>query len=147
MSWSVGFSDKHSRDVGYGVPCICEHPDCDSEIDRGLSYVCGDMHDGGESGCGLYFCSEHRRSHYTDYHCTAILAELVETLMLTHEHFDEALESVMEEQPLMCERCAKGGPEFDLKPDTQEWIDWKETDPSWQGWRDERDASAVSGGS
>lgn len=59
MSWAVGFDDNWKRDIGYGVPSICDHPDCDKEIDRGLSYVCGGEPWGGEAGCGLYFCSEH----------------------------------------------------------------------------------------
>ena len=112
MGWSVGYSEKHKRDVGYGVPCICEHPDCDKEIDRGLSYVCGDMHDGGEYGCGLYFCSEH--------------------LLIPFEQRDDCNQ--------LCERCLPdGGDAFDPKPDTQEWINHKETDESWAAWRAERD--------
>lgn len=60
MSWSVGYDDKWNRDIGYGVPSICDHPNCDKEIDRGLSYVCGGEPYGGDEGCGLYFCSEHQ---------------------------------------------------------------------------------------
>ena len=37
----------------------------------------------------------------------------------------------------MCERCRDDKPEFEMKPDTQEWIDWKLTDESWKQWRDE----------
>lgn len=114
MGWSMGYSHKHKRDVGYGVPAICEHPECTNEIDRGLAYVCGDMHDGGEYGCGLYFCGEH--------------------LLMPMGKRDDCGQ--------LCERCLpgdEGGDPFDPKPDTQQWIDWKETDPSWQKWRDERD--------
>lgn len=60
MSWAVGFDEKWQRDIGYGVPAKCDHPGCDAEIDRGLSYVCGGMPYGGEEGCGLFFCSDHR---------------------------------------------------------------------------------------
>lgn len=59
MSWAVGYDEKWKRDIGYGVPAVCDHPDCNAEIDRGLSYVCGGEPYGGEDGCGLYFCSEH----------------------------------------------------------------------------------------
>lgn len=59
MSWSIGFDSNWNRDIGYGVPCICDHPGCNKEINRGLSYVCGGEPYGGEEGCGLYFCSEH----------------------------------------------------------------------------------------
>lgn len=58
MSWAVG-TNKEGRDVGYGVPCKCDVPNCDADIDRGLAYVCGGMHDGGENGCGRYMCAAH----------------------------------------------------------------------------------------
>jgi hypothetical protein len=57
MGWSVGYDSNWHRDIDYGVPSICDHPDCSEEIDRGLSYVCGGG--GGEHGCGLYFCGKH----------------------------------------------------------------------------------------
>lgn len=59
MSWAIGFDAKWDRWIGYGVPAYCDHPDCWAEIDRGLTYVCGDEPYGGEHGCGLYFCSHH----------------------------------------------------------------------------------------
>ena len=59
MGWSLGFDDKWQRDIGYGVPAICDKPKCGKEIDRGLSHVCGGLPYGGETGCGLYFCVEH----------------------------------------------------------------------------------------
>ena len=59
MSWAIGFDTTWKRDIGYGVPALCDHPKCNHKIDRGLSYVCGNAPYGGEKGCGLYFCSEH----------------------------------------------------------------------------------------
>lgn len=60
MSWSIGFDKRWKRDIGYGVPAYCDHPGCNEEIDRGLSYVCcGEEPYGGEKGCGLYFCDKH----------------------------------------------------------------------------------------
>lgn len=59
MSWAVGWDGRHQRDIGYGVPAICDRPRCGAAIDRGLSYVCGGEPFGGEHGCGLYFCGEH----------------------------------------------------------------------------------------
>lgn len=59
MSWSIGYDSKWKRDIGYGVPAICDHPGCGEKIDRGLAYVCGGEPYGGE-GCGLYFCANHR---------------------------------------------------------------------------------------
>jgi hypothetical protein len=60
MSWSIGYDTRWQRDIGYGVPAYCDHPKCTIEIDRGLSYVCGGEPYGGISGCGLYFCGDHR---------------------------------------------------------------------------------------
>jgi hypothetical protein len=59
MGWSIGYDTDWDRDIGYGVPAICDHPKCKKEIDRGLGYVCGGQPYGGEKGCGLYFCGEH----------------------------------------------------------------------------------------
>ncbi len=58
------------RWAGYGVPAVCDYPDCTTKIDRGLAYKCeGDLmyaddedeDDEGTRGdaCGLYFCTEH----------------------------------------------------------------------------------------
>lgn len=60
MGWSIGFDSHWNRDIGYGVPAVCDHPECNEEIDRGLSYVCGGEPYGGEKGCGLYFCLTHQ---------------------------------------------------------------------------------------
>lgn len=63
MGWSVGFDATWNRDIGYGVPAYCDHPGCDEEIDRGLSYVCANGQAyGGQFGCGLYFCGKHRNA-------------------------------------------------------------------------------------
>jgi hypothetical protein len=59
MGWSIGYDKHWDRDIGYGVPATCDHPGCNEEIDRGLSYVCGGKPYGGRYGCGLYFCSKH----------------------------------------------------------------------------------------
>ena len=59
MSWAIGFDSTWNRDIGYGVPAECDHPDCHEKIDRGLAYVCGGEPYGGDNGCGLYFCGKH----------------------------------------------------------------------------------------
>lgn len=61
MGWSIGYDQNWNRDIGYGVPAQCDHPDCTAGIDRGLSYVCGGAPYGGEHGCGLHFCWAHLR--------------------------------------------------------------------------------------
>lgn len=59
MSWAVGNGDNN-RDIGYGVPAICDHPKCNVEIDRGMGYRCESTRfSGKEAGCGLYFCMAH----------------------------------------------------------------------------------------
>lgn len=60
MGWSVGYDSTWQRDIGYGVPAFCDHPDCDEVIDRGIAHVCGGEPYGGEKGCGLYFCANHQ---------------------------------------------------------------------------------------
>lgn len=64
MGWSIGYDNYWKRDIGYGVPAYCDHPECNEQIDRGLSYVCGDAPYGGEHGCGLYFCSKHQEGEH-----------------------------------------------------------------------------------
>jgi hypothetical protein len=59
MGWQVGYDTTWKRDIGYGVPAICDQPECGEAIDRGLGYVCGGEPYGGEHGCGLYFCGGH----------------------------------------------------------------------------------------
>lgn len=59
MGWAIGFDENHKRDIGYGVPATCDHPECNAKIHRGLDYVCGGEPYGGDAGCGLYFCHDH----------------------------------------------------------------------------------------
>ena len=105
MGWSHGVHE--GRDIGYGVPAICDHPACDTRIDRGLAYVCGGEPYGGERGCGLFFCYEHL--HYANrlpmQLCRACLPR-------RHKMFTP-------------------------KPDVREWIEWKLKDTSWATWRKE----------
>ena len=110
MSWAIGFDDKWMRDIGYGVPAVCDHPDCDNEIDRGLSYVCGGEPFGGDKGCGLYFCIEH---------------------MYVGGNGD------YENDPQMCDRCCDGKDPYPPKPDLQVWVEFKLTDDSWAQWRED----------
>ena len=46
------------RFAGYGVPAICEHPDCNEKIDRGMSFACGGM-PYEDNSCDRYFCEKH----------------------------------------------------------------------------------------
>lgn len=59
MGYAVYWLSTQQRFGGYGVPCRCEHPDCNEKIDRGLAHVCGNEPEGYGRGCGLYFCGKH----------------------------------------------------------------------------------------
>ena len=112
MGWSVGYDSTWGRDIGYGVPAICDRPGCGMAIDRGLSYVCGSKPYGEEKGCGLYFCGEH--------------------LTGTRKLGDRFV--------WVCGRCDKNRPPYEPTPDTAEWLTWKLTDDSWAQWRRENPA-------
>lgn len=124
MGWSIGYDENWQRDIGYGVPAKCDHPDCDADINRGLAYVCGGEPYGGEHGCGLYFCGEHLQYKVIDGRTYQLC-----DLCCSHNHGsgEEWAES------------------YTAKPDTQEWINWKMTDPSWAAWREENNLSAMTG--
>lgn len=109
MGWSLGYDSRWHRDIGYGVPAFCDHPGCDQEIDRGLAFVCGDEPYGGDHGCGLYFCGEHRRG---------------------------SKEIKGDERAYgLCERCEEDEPPFDAKPEHPRWIKHLLTHASWETWR------------
>ena len=58
MGWA-NCENNAGRMVGYAIRAHCDNKKCEQQIDRGLAYVCGGMHDGGDHGCGGYFCYEH----------------------------------------------------------------------------------------
>lgn len=59
MGWGYcGINTDTGEEMGYSVEGICHYPECNTKIDHGLSYVCGGMHQNGET-CGYYFCQEH----------------------------------------------------------------------------------------
>ena len=116
MGWSIGYDEKWQRDVGYGVPAICDHPGCNEPINRGLAHVCGGEPYGGEHGCGLYFCGKHMHYRYP-------------------RGEDRGYQN--------CPRCMTYRPPYKAKADTAEWVDWKLTEPSWQQWRDENPAKVA----
>lgn len=113
MGWAI--YQVNDRDAGYSVPAICDHPGCNEEIDRGVSYVCGGEPGGGEYGCGLYFCGEHL---------------LISIGSAT-------------KRPQLCDRCIdRDEDDYDFepypeKPDSLLWVGWKLNHESWQQWRDE----------
>jgi len=109
MGWEIGYDSTWERWIGYGVPSVCDHQDCNEKIDRGLAHVCGGEPYGGEYGCGLYFCAKH--------------------LYISDVGNDEVKQ--------LCKRCKDGKESFKPTPDTQEWINHILTHESWKAWRDE----------
>jgi hypothetical protein len=107
MGWSIGYDHNHERDIGYGVPAVCDHPGCNEEVYRGIDAVCGGEPYGGDKGCGLYFCGSHLfwKEHAKKFVCDRCLVE-AETY-------------------------------YKPKPDTLQWVSWKFTDESWGPWREE----------
>lgn len=59
MGWANCGTDKNGRHIGYAHEATCDHPGCNENIDRGLSYACGGMHGEDEIGCDKYFCEKH----------------------------------------------------------------------------------------
>lgn len=59
MGWSYGVTPE-GREVGYGVEAKCDLDGCEADIDRGLGFLCGQMHGGWEDGrCANYYCQDH----------------------------------------------------------------------------------------
>jgi hypothetical protein len=119
MGWSIGWDGNWDRDVGYGVPCECDQPECSESIHRGLGYVCGSHPYGGQYGCGLNFCEKHQDVKEVKNKET-IQVPGEETICVS-----------------LCSNCFDGKPPFEPKPDVAEWIRHKLTDESWSEWREE----------
>jgi hypothetical protein len=63
MGWAFVGTDYYGREAGYGIQATCDKRGCNEVIDRGLGYICGDMHHGPfdmEPGCGRFYCEDHR---------------------------------------------------------------------------------------
>jgi hypothetical protein len=114
------------RWAGYGVPAFCEHPDCNKQIDRGMSFACGGE-PFSEHGCDRYFCEKH----------------------LIYACFDDEGTVDIEKGKnctFICERCKKGEEPFDYAPEHPIWIEHVLTDGSWNQWKAEnpRDARKLA---
>jgi len=105
---------------GYGVPAICEYPDCNKKIDRGMSYACGGE-PFSECGCDRYFCEKHRI--YTGFKTDGDGGVC--------DHLEDCDCTFVE----VCERCAKGEAPFPYKPEVKKWIRHLLKDKSWAEWR------------
>ena len=94
---------------GYGVPTICEHPDCNEEIDRGMSFACGGE-PFSEYGCDRYFCGNHLVLHGFNV-------------------------GGGREYKQVCERCDKRKSPFPYKSEHPTWVKHLLKDKSWEEWR------------
>jgi len=106
---------------GYGVPAVCEHPDCKEKIDRGVSFACGGE-PFSEHGCDRYFCEKHLDYVYIN----------PETNKRCRHKNDCDCDIVQ-----VCERCAKNKPPFPYKPEHKTWVRHILKDRSWAEWRKE----------
>lgn len=76
MGWANCGTDSEGRPIGYAFEATCDEEGCDAEIDRGLSFACGDMHGGGENMCERYFCEAHLNNVvWADNRCVGICNE------------------------------------------------------------------------
>lgn len=59
MGWAS--YDTKLGPAGYAHADVCHFDDCDEEIDRGLSFLCGSRpgDETAEFGCGRWFCAKH----------------------------------------------------------------------------------------
>lgn len=101
MGWGYcGKNSQTGQHMGYTVPCKCHKRGCPERIDRGLSYVCGGMHEGDLYGCGYYFCENHLNivSDGSEYHqlcekCAEYFQEVFQENMRDERALGDKLES------------------------------------------------------
>lgn len=107
------------RFAGYGVPAFCEHPECNKEIDRGVSYACGDE-PFSEYGCDRYFCSEH-----------------LSTILINNRTGKECAHKKNCDCSCinLCEMCEVGQAPFPYKKEHPKWVKHILSDSSWKEWR------------
>ncbi|MEO1035247.1 MAG: hypothetical protein AAFX44_06765 [Pseudomonadota bacterium] len=139
MGWSIGWDSNWQRDIGYGVPAYCDHPECNEEIDRGLSFVCGGEPYGGEHGCGLYFCEKHRANWIEDGDHIYPVCDRCASQPWLRENDDGVL--------VIHDIIVHGNYEipepFEPKPEHPTWLRWKLRDASWHQWRQENPAAVA----
>lgn len=61
MGYANCGEDSQGRPIGYAHEAICDHPGCDTKINRGMSYACGGDHGEDDYSCEKYFCPKHMR--------------------------------------------------------------------------------------
>ena len=123
------------RHGGYGVPAYCEHPECNEEIDRGMSFACGGE-PFSEIGCDKYFCSKHR--HYTGFKQDG--SALPECLCDCEDDPENEKECECEWKEV-CASCAGLDKEYPYgypyKPEHPEWVYHVLNHYTWEEYRKE----------
>lgn len=76
MGWAQG--EHNGKLVGYAVEDVCNRPDCETPIDRGLAYACGGRHGEDSGHCDGYFCAEHLYFSDEGFVCESCLTEVEE---------------------------------------------------------------------
>lgn len=100
MGWGNCGLDSKGRPIGYVFAAICDHPGCTAKIDRGLSYVCGQMHGEDEYSCEKYFCPQHKTKYVEmcDKDTTTVCDECAKTLLENEDWYEDEEEGVIKEK-------------------------------------------------
>ena len=130
MGYAIYKLNKN-RLAGYGVPAICDHPDCNKEIDRGVSYACGEPMSS-EVGCDRYFCSEHKKTYHHDDSTGEQCFHLVgDCHCRSFSICNRCFENYQMEGDMYWKDSYKE------KPETEEWLKHFLTDDSWEECRND----------
>lgn len=129
MGYEVYESKNNWRWQGHGVPAVCDHPDCNVLVDRGMGYACCDdpKH---TNSCGGFFCSTHAEL------CTPIYEDEFEDL-----EKDEVKELLSEydltEMPTFDQSGVffQCGHEPIQYKEHRSWLSFILEDESWEKWR------------
>ena len=101
MGWADCGTDSNGRHIGYAFEATCDYEGCEEKIDRGLSFVCGDMHGEDEVSCEKYFCGEHRKNYIE--HCGKefqICDSCKDILLGTGEYIEDEEDGIIREKAI-----------------------------------------------
>lgn len=71
MGWGNCGTNRNGVEIGYAVEAECDEPGCTTMIDRGLAFICGEMHDD-QRTCAKYYCHDHQTLINRCKRCEAI---------------------------------------------------------------------------
>ena len=139
MSWCIGFSKEQNRDVGYGVPAICDHPGCSNAINRGIGYLCCEdiSH---VASCQGYFCEDHRHNYTLGDELEDMEPEELEELEELGVNIDdpETQLRIAEGDIIRCHHQAIE------RKESAVWLEHCLTDDSWETWRNQNPAMVTA---